>query len=268
MVVLSTGSSRRWRSADGEQARRASRCRWRRPPPSRSRGRVPERELPGGRDRGDRGAQDHQGGGVVDQALALEHRHQPRGSPTRRPIAVAATASVGLTTAPRAVASANEMPGNSQCTTAPIDQGRDDDEDHRQPGDQAEVAAQVDDREVDRRGVEQRWQHARPGSARARRGSPGCSAGSSRRYPVRRAAAGGHAGPPREHRGRDHDGETRPGDEHELVVHPATQGCAAGPARRTSRGMPRGWLSHAAYLAWAQPWKPLTASSPRGPSPM
>ena len=42
------------------------------------------------------------------------------GSPTRRPIAVAATASVGLTTAPRAVASAKEMLGKTQWTTAPI----------------------------------------------------------------------------------------------------------------------------------------------------
>lgn len=41
------------------------------------------------------------------------------GSPTRCPIAVAATASVGLTTAPSAVARANEMLGNSACTSAP-----------------------------------------------------------------------------------------------------------------------------------------------------
>ncbi len=42
------------------------------------------------------------------------------GSPTRRPMAVAATASVGLTTAPSAVASAKEMLGKIQWTTAPI----------------------------------------------------------------------------------------------------------------------------------------------------
>lgn len=42
------------------------------------------------------------------------------GRPTRRPIAVAATASVGATTAPSATASANGMLGKSQCTAAPI----------------------------------------------------------------------------------------------------------------------------------------------------
>lgn len=41
------------------------------------------------------------------------------GSPSRLPIAVAATASVGLTTAPRATPAANETPGTSRCTTAP-----------------------------------------------------------------------------------------------------------------------------------------------------
>ncbi len=42
------------------------------------------------------------------------------GRPARRPIAVAATASVGLTTAPRAMASPSEISGTTQCTTAPI----------------------------------------------------------------------------------------------------------------------------------------------------
>ncbi len=42
-----------------------------------------------------------------------------RGSPIRRPIAVAATASGGATTAPSASATAQEIPGRIACTTAP-----------------------------------------------------------------------------------------------------------------------------------------------------
>ena len=43
-----------------------------------------------------------------------------RGSPIRRPIAVAATASGGATTAPIANEAAHEMPGRSSCTRAPM----------------------------------------------------------------------------------------------------------------------------------------------------
>ena len=42
-----------------------------------------------------------------------------RGSPIRRPIAVAATASGGATTAPMAKAIGQEMSGISACTTTP-----------------------------------------------------------------------------------------------------------------------------------------------------
>ena len=42
-----------------------------------------------------------------------------RGSPIRRPIAVAATASGGATTAPIASAIAHETPGSSRCATSP-----------------------------------------------------------------------------------------------------------------------------------------------------
>jgi hypothetical protein len=43
-----------------------------------------------------------------------------RGNPIRRPIAVAATASGGATTAPIANEAAHEMPGRSSCTRAPM----------------------------------------------------------------------------------------------------------------------------------------------------
>ena len=63
---------------------------------------------------GDGGAQGDQGGGVVEQRLALEDRHDPAWQPDPlRATAVAATASGGATTAPIAMAAAQPMPGTS-----------------------------------------------------------------------------------------------------------------------------------------------------------
>ncbi len=141
------------------------------------------------------------------------------GRPARRPIAVAATASVGLTTAPRAVASAKEMLGKTQCTTAPIASAETITITTESQVISEEVAAYVDHREVDRRGVEQRRQHAgqdqlRLDVDRRRTGQvarPDAEPDEQQR--------GRDAGAPGEDRRRDHDREPGPGDQRELVVH-------------------------------------------------
>ena len=52
-----------------------------------------------------------QSGRIVDEALALEDGHDRRGTPRRRNIAVAATASGGATMAPSANAAASGISG-------------------------------------------------------------------------------------------------------------------------------------------------------------
>ena len=82
-----------------------------------------------------------------------------RGMPTRRAIAVAATASGGATTAPSAKA-AQASTGSSHQTTQPDDEHVDQDQPDRQQRDRPTVAAEVDQRGVQRSGVQQRRQEA------------------------------------------------------------------------------------------------------------
>ena len=81
-----------------------------------------------------------------------------RGSPIRRAIAVAATASGGATTAPSANAAAQVRPGTTACTTsADADRGEGDQADREQQ-DRPPVGVEVDQRGLQRGGVEQRRQ--------------------------------------------------------------------------------------------------------------
>ena len=81
-----------------------------------------------------------------------------RGSPILRATAVAATASGGATTAPIANETGHEMPGMSACTMAPtpkvVNTTRPTESSRIGPS----VGVEVDERGLDRRGVEQRWQ--------------------------------------------------------------------------------------------------------------
>ena len=81
-----------------------------------------------------------------------------RGSPIRRPIAVAATASGGATTAPIANAIGHETPGQQRVHDHADAEGREDDQPDREQQDRAPVGVEVDQRRLDRGGVEQRRQ--------------------------------------------------------------------------------------------------------------
>ena len=74
----------------------------------------------------------HQGGGVVDQALALDQVDDPPAAPpSRRMIAVAATGSVGETIAPRAKAIGHGSPSTACPATATSDGGEQHEPDRR-----------------------------------------------------------------------------------------------------------------------------------------
>ena len=81
-----------------------------------------------------------------------------RGSPIRRPIAVAATASGGATTAPIASAIAQETPGSSSVRHQPDAERREHDQPDREQQDRAPVGVEVDERGALRGGVQQRRQ--------------------------------------------------------------------------------------------------------------
>ena len=81
-----------------------------------------------------------------------------RGSPIRRAMAVAATASGGATTAPMAKDTGQEMPGISACTMTPTPERREHHQADRQQQDRAPVGVEVDERGLDRGGVQQRRQ--------------------------------------------------------------------------------------------------------------
>ena len=81
-----------------------------------------------------------------------------RGSPIRRPTAVAATASGGATTAPMANAAGQPTPGMSACTSAPMPAVVKMTRPDREQQDRAPVGVEVDQRRLDRGGVEQRRQ--------------------------------------------------------------------------------------------------------------
>ena len=81
-----------------------------------------------------------------------------RGSPIRRPIAVAATASGGATTAPIANASAQDEVGQQQLGDDRDPGGGEDDQPDRQQQDRPAVGVEVDERRALRGGVEQRRQ--------------------------------------------------------------------------------------------------------------
>ena len=140
------------------------------------------------------------------------------GRPTRCPMAVAATASVGLTTAPSAMASAKEMLGNTPWTTAPIASAE-------------TITITTDSQEISRSSGGSRGPAVHRGRVEQRRQHPGQDdlrlEGDGRRT---RQVAGADAqgnqqqrrrdpGPPREHRRRDHDREPGPGNQNELMVH-------------------------------------------------
>ena len=81
-----------------------------------------------------------------------------RGMPTRRATVVAATASGGATTAPRAKPAASEMPGHDPPRQQADGDRRERDQPDRQQRDRAAVGLEVDQGGADRGGVEQRWQ--------------------------------------------------------------------------------------------------------------
>ena len=83
-----------------------------------------------------------------------------RGRPTRRATAVVATASGGATTAPSANAAANESSGTTQRSTTATTKRGEGHQPDREQGDRAAVAADVDQRRADRRGVQQGRQQA------------------------------------------------------------------------------------------------------------
>ena len=82
-----------------------------------------------------------------------------RGSPIRRATAVAATASGGATTAPRANATAKGTPSIHQ-VTRPTPGGGEQHQPHRQAEDRGPVGAEVHERRADRRGIQQGRQQA------------------------------------------------------------------------------------------------------------
>ena len=82
-----------------------------------------------------------------------------RGRPIRRAMAVAATASGGATTAPRANAAANGTGSSHQVSRPTPTRGEDDQPDRQEP-DRPAVRPEVDQRGADRRGVQQRRQQA------------------------------------------------------------------------------------------------------------
>ena len=138
-----------------------------------------------------------------------------RGSPIRRAIAVAATASGGATTAPTAMASGHEIAGTSQCTTAPTPERREEHQPDREQQDRPPVGVEVDQRRLQRGGVQQRGQEARAAPPRPRGAPPARTAGRSRR-PRPGSAAAGRAG---------RSGRPAP--------------CRRGPRRRGRRGRGR-----------------------------
>ena len=83
-----------------------------------------------------------------------------RGSPIRRPIAVAATASGGATTAPIANDAAHEMPGQELVHEGADADGGEGHQPDRQQQDRSPVGVEVDQRALDRGRVQQRRQHA------------------------------------------------------------------------------------------------------------
>ena len=82
-----------------------------------------------------------------------------RGRPIRRPTAVAATASGGATTAPIAKATAKSSPSAHRRKRA-TPEGREEHEPHGEAEDDALVVAEVDERGLDRGGIQQRRQDA------------------------------------------------------------------------------------------------------------
>ena len=100
---------------------RPSRAPARRPPrrPRRARGRAAARPARSAGDRrGDRDVVEHDRRDVVEEALALQDRHQPARQPELPATAVAATGSGGATSAPSATAAASGRPGTIALATA------------------------------------------------------------------------------------------------------------------------------------------------------
>ena len=112
----------------------------------------------------------------VTSAVASLNRLSPsrmvtirRGMPTRRATAVAATASGGATTAPSASAAGTARLGEQPDGDGRDRQRRDEDQPDRQRQDRAHVAAHVDERRPDGRGVEQGRQEPRERELRRQR---------------------------------------------------------------------------------------------------
>ena len=90
-----------------------------------------------------------------------------RGRPIRRPIAVAATASGGATTAPIAIAAHQSMPGRRAWTSTPTPSVVKTTRPTLSSRIDAAVGVEVDERGLDRRGVQQRRQQAEQYDVRA-----------------------------------------------------------------------------------------------------
>ena len=139
------------------------------------------------------------------------------GSPSRFAIEVAATTSVGLMTAPSAIAAPRFEVVEQHEQHEPGDERAHHDEQHRERRDAREVAAEVDHRHVERRRVEQRRQHAHEDDLGldVDLGDPGDEAVADAEHDEEQR--GGDAEPPREGGGGDHDDDAENGDEG--VVH-------------------------------------------------
>ena len=186
--MLSTGSSRRWRSSTVSSPTRKPIDRGSGHRPDELEDRVPSENSPATAIAAIAVRSTTSADASLTRLSPSSTAISRGGSPTRRPIAVAATASVGLTTAPRAVGERERDAGEDPVHHRADHQRRDDHHHDREPGDQREVAADVDHRQVDRRGVEQRRQNAGQDQLRLDVDRRRARAGSSRRCRDRRAA--------------------------------------------------------------------------------
>ncbi len=187
------------------------------------------------RGRRDRGAQQHEGGGVVDETLAFEDREQARRQ--AEPFADRGRGDDIGRADDRA-----EGDGGGEVEVFEDDEQHEsgeeraaDDEQHREGGDRSEVAAEVDDRQLDRGGVEQQGQDAGQDEFRfdLDRGHAGDEAVAD--PDQHEQEGGGDAESAREGGGRDDQDDSADGDEGEVEVHGLQAiGRAAGLAASTS----------------------------------
>jgi len=112
------------------------------------------------RGRGDRRAQQHERGRVVDETLALEDGEQPRGQPEALADARRGDDVGRADDRPERDRGGEAEAGQDRDEREPGDERAHDDEHDRERRDRSEVATEVDDGEAEGRGVEQRRQDA------------------------------------------------------------------------------------------------------------